>query len=79
MTTPNIRLACSACNRDDKDLITLEHLEQCKTEGWTDINEIQSFEESCRIYDNPTDAPKGYDVTAWYTHLGVCPDCQEEA
>ena len=79
MTTATIRLACQDCDRQDKDNITAEQLEQCKAEGWTDIAEMQSYEQSCRTYDNPADAPEGYDVTAWYTHLGVCPDCQEAA
>jgi hypothetical protein len=79
MTIATIRLACLDCDRQDKDKITAEQLEQCKAEGWTDIAKTQSYEQSCRTYDNPADAPEGYDVTAWYTHLGVCPDCQEEA
>jgi hypothetical protein len=78
MTTTTIRLACSACYRDDKDLITQEQLEQCKSEGWTDIAEVQTFEASCRTYDDPADEPAGYDIMAWYTHLGVCPECQSE-
>jgi hypothetical protein len=78
MTSANIRLACEVCGRDDKDFITLEQLAQCEAEGWTDINEVQKFEDSCRTYDNPADAPEGYDITAWYTHLGTCPECKEE-
>jgi hypothetical protein len=78
MNSATIRLACHDCDRLDKDNITPEQLEQCKAEGWTDIIEFQTFEESCRTYENPADASEGYDVTAWYTHLGVCPDCQEE-
>ena len=78
MTPATIRLACSECSRDDKDGITPEQLDQCKAEGWTDIDEVQTFEESCRTYDDPADAPPGFDVTAWYTHLGICPDCREE-
>jgi hypothetical protein len=78
MTTATIRLACSDCDRADKDNITPDQLEQCKAEGWTHISQEQTFEQSCRVYDNPDDAPAGYDVTAWYTHLGVCPDCQPQ-
>ncbi len=78
MDSATIRLACEACGRDDKDFITPEQLEQCKAEGWTDINQVQSFEESCRTYDDPAEAPDGFDVTAWYTHVGTCPDCQTE-
>jgi hypothetical protein len=78
MKTATIRLACSACDRDDKDMITPEQLEQCKTEGWIEITQEQTYEESCRIYDNPEDAPEEHDITAWYTHLGICPECQDE-
>lgn len=76
MNATTIRLACESCSRDDKDMITSEQLEQCKAEGWADIDEVQSFEQSCRTYDNPADAPEGHDATAWYTHLGTCPECQ---
>jgi hypothetical protein len=78
MNTAPIRLACAYCNREDMDGITQEQLEQCRTRGWTDITETQSYEESLRTYENPADAPPGFDVTAWYTHIGVCPDCREE-
>jgi hypothetical protein len=65
MTTATIRLACSACDRADKDNITPDQLEQCKAEGWTDITEVQTFEEACRTYDDPADEPAGYDIMAW--------------
>ncbi len=75
---PIIRLACAACDRDDMDGITPERLEQAKAEGWTGIEEVQSYDDSMLTCDNPDDAPPGFDVTAWYTHLGTCPDCQED-
>lgn len=78
MTTANIRLACRFCDRDDKDNITPEQLEQCQAEGWTEINEVQSFEESTRNYDQLVDQPDGFDILAWYTHVGVCPECQAD-
>jgi hypothetical protein len=78
MTAANIRLACSECDRDDKDGITAEQLAQCEVQGWTNIIVVQSFEDACRTYDDPAAAPKGHDSTAWYTHLGLCPDCQLE-
>jgi hypothetical protein len=49
MTTATIRLACSDCDRADKDNITPEQLEQCKAEGWTHISQEQTFEQSCRV------------------------------
>jgi hypothetical protein len=78
MNNVTIRLACQDCDRQDKDPITPEQLEQCKAEGWADIDEVQSYEQSCRTYDNPDDAPAGYEVAAWYTHLGVCPECRKQ-
>jgi hypothetical protein len=73
-----IRLACASCDRDEMDGITPEQLEQAKAEGWMDIEEVQSYDDSMQTYDNPDDAPPGFDVTAWHTHLGTCPDCQED-
>ena len=58
-----IRLACAACDRDDMDGITPEQLEQAKAQGWTDIEEVQSYDDSMQTYDNPDDAPPGSDVT----------------
>jgi hypothetical protein len=78
MNSRTVRLACDSCDRDDKDMITPEQLEQCKAEAWTDIDEVRSFEEASRTYDSPADATEGHDATAWYTHLGICPECQEE-
>jgi hypothetical protein len=71
-----VRLACSECDRQEKDGITPKELDACLAEGWTDISEVQTYEQSI-IYENPKDAPPGFDVTAWHTHLGLCPDCQE--
>jgi hypothetical protein len=73
-----VRLGCLNCDRSDFDGITPEQLEQCEAEGWADIGFEQSYEDSIRTYDNPDDAPPGYDVTAWETHLGHCPDCQKD-
>jgi hypothetical protein len=78
MLTATIRLACENCDRTDKDGITLEELEQCRTKGWTNIDEFQSYEAACTSYPNSAEAPSGFDVTAWYTHLGLCPDCRED-
>ncbi len=73
-----VRLACSECDRQDKDGITPEQLAGCVAEGWTDICEVQTHEQSMTTYENPQDAPSDFDITAWHTHLGLCPDCQEE-
>lgn len=73
-----IRLACAYCDRTDMDGITDAQLEECTAAGWTDITPFQTYEQSMITHPNPDDAPTGFDTTAWYTHLGVCPDCQEE-
>jgi hypothetical protein len=73
-----VRLACSECDRQDKDGITPEELAACRAEGWTDITEFRSDEASMKTYERLEDAPAGHDVTAWYTHLGQCPECQQD-
>jgi hypothetical protein len=73
-----IRLACSNCDRSDRDGITETELEACRAEGWTEIEFTQTYEQAVITYENPADAPAGHDATAWYTHLGLCPDCRAE-
>jgi hypothetical protein len=73
-----IRLACSSCDRSDRDGITGAELDACRAEGWTDIDVVRSYEESMATYDDPADAPADFDVTGWYTHLGLCPECRAE-
>jgi hypothetical protein len=29
-------------------------------------------------HDDPADAPADFDITGWYTHFGLCPDCRAE-
>ena len=74
-----IRLACSNCDRSDRDGITEAELSKCRQEGWTEIDFIQTYEQSVATHENPAAAPPGFDVTAWYTHLGLCPECKAEA
>jgi hypothetical protein len=67
-----IRLGCRAgCFRGDCDGI------QDIPPGWRDVDEIQSLEDSMATYDGPNDPPepRGYSVTDWETHLGLCPEC----
>ena len=73
-----IRLACSDCDRIDRDGITDAELAACVAEGWTAISFVQTYEQSVVTYDNPADAPADHHVTDWYTHLGLCPDCRAE-
>jgi hypothetical protein len=68
-TQATIRLGCMHCDRGDCDGVS-----QLPTD-WEDIFEVQSYEESIRPVD--PDDPNG-DVTFWETHMGVCPDCQEQ-
>ena len=62
-----IRLACLYCDRNDHDGI--DRLPN----DWIDIGKVQSYEEACRPvkFEDQTRS-----VLDWYTHLGVCPDCQ---
>lgn len=61
-----IRLACLFCDRDDSDGV-----DQLPA-TWFAVDEVQSYEESILEI-----APGSDKVLDWYTHLGVCPDCQE--
>ena len=58
-----VRLACTAYDRDDTDGITPEQLEQAKAEGWTGIDEVQSYDDSMQSCDSPYDAPPEFAVT----------------
>jgi hypothetical protein len=63
-----IRLACRFCDRNDFDGIgTLPT-------DWFDIDEVQTYQESIREA-NLSD--RKVSVLDWYTHLGVCPECQQ--
>ena len=69
----SIRLAClGGCFRDDHDGIWV------LPSDWTDIEEVQSLQDSLSVYDDDDDdpAPPGYSVMDWETHAGLCPDCQ---
>jgi hypothetical protein len=61
-----IRLACLFCDRNECDGV--DHIPAT----WFAVDEVQSYEESIRKVDPGSDK-----VLDWYTHLGVCPDCQE--
>jgi hypothetical protein len=79
MPIPTVRLTCRLWGRDDKDFITPEQLELCSRDGWRDIDEFQSFEEACQTYESPADQPPDFDILAWYTHTGICPECRDVA
>lgn len=64
-----IRLACRECYREDCDGIAFI------PRRWKDVVRFQSYRESIRDAD-PND-PFSCD-SAWYTHVGLCPECQSE-
>jgi hypothetical protein len=61
-----IRLACLLCDRDDGDGL------ECLPTDWMDIDEVQSYEDAVEV-----SADLGDRSLDWWTHLGVCPACQE--
>lgn len=73
----SVRLGCDECDRDDCDGITPERLAEVQAEGWEDVREVQSYEDSLKTYDEPGDPepPPGFCLLDWYTHLGTCPQC----
>lgn len=73
-----IRLACANCDREDMDGITRAELLAAITAGWSEVRRVQSYEDACKVYDDPDEAPPGYSVLDWYTHLGFCPECGKE-
>ena len=69
MTRRIIRLACNQCDRDDFDGVSkLPH-------DWEDVTEVQSLKESRTQVD---DNDRMLSPLDWYTHVGTCPDCQQE-
>lgn len=62
-----IRLGCMFCDRNDFDGV------DAIPAAWFSVDEIQSYEASIKA------AGANEDHCAWYTHLGVCPECQESA
>ena len=73
-----IRLCCNAVGCAEHDFITATQLRRLK-QGWKNVGRFQTYAQSIKTYDDPHDAPAGYSVLDWYTHLGDCPDCAEEA
>ena len=65
--TQLIRLACQYCDTEECDGITEV------PSDWVDVMEIQSYAAS-RDEILPDDMKRS--VFEWYTHLGVCPECQ---
>ena len=64
-----IRLACSGYDTDDGDGIS------SIPSTWKDVTEVQSLAESRKVV---TADDKTRSAFEWYTHLGICPQCQKE-
>ncbi len=60
-----IRLACLLCDCDDC------HEIDSVPSSWKDVDEVQSYEDSIEV-----NALAGHE-SLWWTHIGVCPACQE--
>jgi hypothetical protein len=65
------------CDRQDFDGITADELAKAIQQGWTEVDEVQTYAESCKTY-SADEAPKGHSALDWWTHLGWCPDCRAE-
>jgi hypothetical protein len=64
-----IRLACTSCDTDEGDGITEIPA------GWSDVQEVQSLEASREPVEAGDSSRSPF---AWYTHLGICPDCKAQ-
>jgi hypothetical protein len=56
------------CDREDFDGV------DSLPSDWFAVDEVQSYEESIREADLSDMTITVFD---WYTHLGVCPECQQ--
>ncbi len=63
-----IRLACQYCDTDDGDGVS------DIPPGWSDVQEVQSLAASREPVEAGDKSRSPFD---WFTHLGVCPDCQD--
>lgn len=63
-----IRLACMFCDRNDYDGVS------ALPPDWFSVDEVQTYEESLREAEL-SDTER---ILDWYTHLGVCPECQQQ-
>ena len=70
-----IRLACATCDRHDCNGISAAELKHAIKNGWKEVSRVQNYRESCKTCTNSDDAPRGYSVFEWWTHLGLCPEC----
>lgn len=62
-----IRLACMFCDREDFDGVS------ALPSDWFAVDEVQSYEKSIQEAELLC---RDVSVLDWFTHLGVCPECQ---
>ena len=67
MVQKTVRLACTDCERQDHDGITQEQLLAVKRQ-WSNVRPLMSDHGAWPSPDPTLD---------WYTHLGLCPNCQD--
>jgi len=71
-TNGRIRLGCHYCD------VALDGID-CVPPGWTEVEEIRSYERAIEPVPDGQDRNKyGDTVVDWETHLGVCPECGKE-
>lgn len=66
-----IRLACEKCDTEEADGV------RKIPNGWTRVGRFQSLRQSLSVYEGHEDAPEGYSLLHWFTHLGYCPECSK--
>ena len=72
-----IRLACRSCDAQF-DGIAPHELAALVNYGWREIERVQTYAESIKVYEDPSKAPPGYDVMICWMHEGWCPECAKE-
>lgn len=66
-----IRIGCTVCDAAEDEI---PDLTQATADGWTHIEEVQSYEEACTEVDTNDQTRSVFD---WQTHPGTCPRCSE--
>lgn len=64
------RLACFHCDREDFDGVSN------LPKDWEDIGRVQTYHQAIKTYVDPSKTSPEFSVLDWFTHLGICPDCQ---
>ncbi len=64
-----IRLGCNRCDASEDEI---PDLKPALNAGWTQIEEVQSYEDAIQEVDADDNTRSVFD---WQTHLGMCPRC----